>query len=377
MTTSAYRHNAAMSRTAIEIETPAELADHVARGSLRHCWVQSVDLAPVAHELSGQVEVAGAVFLGCPAPDGLAERLRAAGALVFPELPQLPVNPYRSSLYTAAELYGTDGYAASPDAVAYAWTRRHLPVPGIAEELAMALHDHAVTDALGDLLDGIEPDRLVGIMGGHAVARDDPAYREAALLSRHLTRSGKLVLTGGGPGAMEAANLGARLAGLPDGALDDALARLGTVPGFRPSVDAWAGSGFDLLAALGDGAGGRSVAIPTWFYGHEPPNVFATDIAKYFTNAIREDVLLRRCRGGICYLPGAAGTVQEVFQAVTGNYYAEDEAEIAPLVLVGEEHWTQRLPVWPLLQALGRDRAMGRHVHLVPDAAAAGAILLG
>jgi len=37
-----------------------------------------------------------------------------------------------------------------------------------------------------------------------------------------------------------------------------------------------------------------SSPIPTWFYGHEPPDVFASAIAKYFSNALREDVVPRR-----------------------------------------------------------------------------------
>jgi hypothetical protein len=37
-----------------------------------------------------------------------------------------------------------------------------------------------------------------------------------------------------------------------------------------------------------------SSPIPTWFYGYEPPDVFASAMAKYFSNALREDVLLRR-----------------------------------------------------------------------------------
>ena len=57
-------------------------------------------------------------------------------------------------------------------------------------------------------------------------------------------------------------------------------------------------------------------------------------VAKYFRNAIREDVLLEVCRGGIVFLPGAAGTVQEVFQAACTNYYA-DEADVAPMLFVG------------------------------------------
>ena len=62
-------------------------------------------------------------------------------------------------------------------------------------------------------------------------------------------------------------------------------------------------------------------------------------VAKYFRNAIREDVLLQVCRGGIVFLPGAAGTVQEVFQAACSNYYAE-AADVAPMVFVGREYWT-------------------------------------
>ena len=56
--------------------------------------------------------------------------------------------------------------------------------------------------------------------------------------------------------------------------------------------------------------------------------MFATSIAKYFSNALREDVLLSRARGGIIYLPGAAGTVQEIFQAVTPNYYGDAATQI-------------------------------------------------
>ena len=114
--------------------------------------------------------------------------------------------------------------------------------------------------------------------------------------------------------------------------------------------------------------GGPSVGIPTWFYGHEPPNPFATLIAKYFQNAVREDTLLHRCNAGIVFLPGAAGTVQEIFQDACENYYAP-RAAVAPMILLGREHWTRELPAWDLLRALadGRehDHAMTRAIHLV------------
>jgi predicted Rossmann-fold nucleotide-binding protein len=145
---------------------------------------------------------------------------------------------------------------------------------------------------------------------------------------------------------------------------------LAAAPTYRPSVTRWAEAAFAVRERFaGDG---ESTGIPTWFYGHEPPNAFASAIAKYFQNALREDSLLRRCDAGVVFLPGAAGTVQEVFQDACENYYA-DGASVAPMVLVGRSYWTDQLPVWRLLETLARDRAMEQQVHLVdtPDDALA------
>ena len=204
--------------------------------------------------------------------------------------------------------------------------------------------------------------RLVGMMGGHTLRRGSAGYAAAAHLARALAGDGLSVCTGGGPGAMEAANLGAYLAGSEVEALDKAIDLLGSAPGFRPSVTEWARAAFEVLARWPDGT--TSLGIPTWHYGHEPPNVFATHIAKYFKNAIREDVLLHVCTAGTVFLPGAGGTVQEMFQDACENYYA-DPARVAPMVLVGREYWTETLPAWPLLRALARGRAMEPAVHLV------------
>ena len=66
------------------------------------------------------------------------------------------------------------------------------------------------------------------------------------------------------------------------------------------------------------------------------------------------------------FLPGAGGTVQEVFQDACENYYA-DESSVAAMVLVGRNYWTETLPAWPLLQSLARGRTMEDRVHLVDD----------
>ena len=217
--------------------------------------------------------------------------------------------------------------------------------------LLRAIHDDSMSDALDELVDGRS---VVGVMGGHATPRGTPPYAAAASLGQALARAGFLVATGGGPGAMEAANLGAFCR--DRSVLDEALGRLAAVPSFTADVTAWAGLALQVRADVAPPAGAAptSLGVPTWFYGHEPPGVFVDGLAKFFSNAVREDGLLARCSAGVIVLPGAAGTVQEVFQAATRLYYAE--APPPPLVLVGRQHWTEVVPVWETLSALGADR---------------------
>lgn len=357
-----------------DIETLAQFDDIVARGGdLSAAALQSLDLRSRETALLA-CSVEGALFLGCELGAAAANDLRDRGALLFPRIPDSPLNPYRASLYRASNLYDSfpgGTYEDSFDARAYRWTQ----TAGSSFEgtLVPALHDHAISDALDEFLAANGSRRMVGVMGGHAMRRDSREYASTAALGMSLARSGFLVATGGGPGAMEAANLGARL--LPHGeeALVDALKMLAPVPSFRPSIDDWVRSAFDVRERFA--GGGDTLGIPTWFYGHEPPNAFATHIAKYCSNALREDVLLQRCTGGLVYLPGAAGTVQELFQAVTRNYYAADHAGITPLVLVGVRQWTRALPAWQLLQSLAAGRHMAGDIALVETVEEAGAWL--
>jgi predicted Rossmann-fold nucleotide-binding protein len=147
---------------------------------------------------------------------------------------------------------------------------------------------------------------------------------------------------------------------------------LARTPSYRPDVGAWVAAAFEVIDTVTDPA--STLGIPTWHYGHEPSNAFATAIAKYFRNATREAILLEVCDAGIVFLPGAAGTVQEVFQDACENYYA-DESSVAPMVLVGAGYWTEELPVWPLLQALAKGRAMESRLHLVDTVEEAAALV--
>ncbi|MEU4129000.1 LOG family protein [Streptomyces wuyuanensis] len=345
-----------------EIETLEEFDQVVARrGSLAGHRVQSVDLTGRTLALLSS-DTTAAAFLGCAMEPDATAKVRADGALVFPPLPDLPFDPYRGLLYTPDELFdGLDdgGYENTPDALAYDWFQLTKADRDIYASMLRALHDDAVSDALDELLHGVP---VVGVMGGHAMSRGTDEYAGAARLGRALARTGLTVATGGGPGAMEAANLGAYAAPHPDEMLDEALELLAKTPSFIPSVTDWAAAAFEVRSRWP--RGGDSVGIPTWFYGHEPPNPFAGHIAKYFANATREDGLLARCTAGVVFLPGAAGTLQEIFDNATPNYY-ESRGEPTPMVLVDRAHWTERLPAWPLLRSLAEGRAMETRIALV------------
>jgi predicted Rossmann-fold nucleotide-binding protein len=348
------------------VDTLARFDELVAAGATRmRGWrVQDVDLRHRTDALQS-LDPSGAVLLGCDLEDQARRYLLDGGALLFPDLPELPFDAYRIGLYSPDELYsGVERapYRKTLDARVYEWSRRRS---NATHRMAQALHDHAIDEALDDFLGGA---RTVGVMGGHQAARGDEGYAQAARLGRGLCSAGLVVATGGGPGAMEAANLGAYLAGYDDEALGQALDLVSAVPTFRPSVTAWVRAAFAVRRRWPTGQ--DSVGIPTWFYGHEPPNAFASQIAKYFRNSQREDTLLHRCDAGIIFLPGAAGTVQEVFQDACENYYA-DEPAVNPMVLVGERYWTERLPAWQLLRALAAGRVMVGRVHLVDDVDAA------
>jgi predicted Rossmann-fold nucleotide-binding protein len=277
-----------------------------------------------------------------------------------------PADPGRDGLYSPDELYDATPYAASLDSRAYAWAiEEHSP----ESLLSRALHDEGIDQALGRWC---APRNLVGVMGGHAALRGSEEYADAARLGRLLGAATHTVATGGGPGAMEAANLGASLAGADGAALDEALGVLAAVPSFHPSIDDWIATARRVKERWPDPD--PTLGVPTWHFGREPPNLFATAIAKYFRNAQREAILLQICDAGIVFLPGVGGTVQEIFQDACENFYAADD-KVAPMVLVGRRYWTETLPVWPLLSALARGRAMEANVHLVDTVEEAAALV--
>jgi predicted Rossmann-fold nucleotide-binding protein len=269
----------------------------------------------------------------------VALKLQRHGAIVVPELGgDRPFRVHPPHLYSYEDLVETGLDAAVRSYFEATRRRRGDPDPELPiEAIAQRLHDTAMSDAIWDLVrpEGERPRRVAGIMGGHRARRDEPGYRHATELGYGLTAAGLMVATGGGPGIMEAGNLGAYLTRAGDrGAIDRALATLARAPSVEhPGYGAAAD---EAHAEHAGGSGGVSLAIPTWLYGHEPVGRFATHIAKYFANSIREDGLLRVAGAGIVFAPGGAGTVQEIFQDLAVNAYSAAE-ERAPMVFLGAE----------------------------------------
>src|SRR5262249_7868866 len=158
---------------------------------------------------------------------------------------------------------------------------------------------------------------VVGIMGGSRTIAADPNYRRVVRLTAELTRRGYLVVGGGGLGIMEAANLGAYLADCSEADRDDAVDALAAAPPYAEHSAGYIGVEVDIRERFAPG--GQSLAIPTWVNAGEPISQFASHIAKYFSNSIREDGLLAVATGGIVFAPGGAGTMPGGFHGAPPN----------------------------------------------------------
>src|SRR5262249_40437873 len=146
-------------------------------------------------------------------------------------------------LYTSAELLEgfssehTFGFTTTFDfSVFRAFAKDGGAVPktlGIRRR--QAEHDASIGDGLRRFLKSHERP-LVGIMGGHSVARDDAPYRDLALLAAHLAEHNYLIVTGGGPGIMEAAHFGVAFSGANAAKFEEALTILKGAARF-PNLD--------------------------------------------------------------------------------------------------------------------------------------------
>jgi uncharacterized protein (TIGR00730 family) len=154
----------------------------------------------------------------------------------------------------------------------------------------------------------------VAIFGSARVAASDPMYRAARRVGRLLAESGLAVITGGGPGIMEAANRGAHEAG-----------------------------GCSV---------GCNIELP-----HEQDTNAYVDIAinfRYFF--VRKTMFVKYSEGFIIF-PGGFGTMDELFEALT--LIQTGKIRDFPLLLFGSYYW-QGLMDWlkgPMLRESKIDAA--------------------
>ena len=335
-----------------QIKTNLELAQLLSQPEqeLRRIAFQNVCFTDV-EELSLKHFYRECLFLSCRLPMGLKRQSR--DCLFLPNMGETFGFP--NHLYSPSELYEgfnpevPESYEKCYDGRVY----RHYIKKGknktdFKETLARTLHDHSISDCLQEFLSHFDEHKLVGVMGGHGLSRLDQAYIQVVKLSKRLAEQGFLMITGGGPGAMEATHLGAWMAGRSEGDLQEALSMLSVAPLYTDRL--WLSSAWQVVKRFPN-QGYASLGVPTWLYGHEPSTPFATHIAKYFDNSIREDGILTISKGGIIYTPGSAGTLQEVFQEAVQNHYLTF-GYASPMIFMGKQFWTEEVPVWPLITTL-------------------------
>jgi uncharacterized protein (TIGR00730 family) len=153
------------------------------------------------------------------------------------------------------------------------------------------IHDELARgfDALGHIMRG------VSIFGSARTPPDDPRYALARDIGRKLGEAGFAVITGGGPGIMEAANRGARDAG-------------------ACSV-------------------GLNIELPF----EQAPNPYQ-DIELTFHYFFTRKIMFVRYATGFVVFPGGFGTLDELFEALV--LVQTHKIRSFPVVLVGTEWWS-------------------------------------
>lgn len=164
---------------------------------------------------------------------------------------------------------------------------------------ALTVHESwRIFRIMAEFVDAIETLSEVGnavtIFGSARVTPDDPYYAKAELLGRYLARAGFAVITGGGPGIMEAANKGAAE------------------------------------------AGGKSVGMNIRLPFEQKPNPYANVHIDYKYFFIRKVMFIKYAVAYVI-LPGGFGTMDELFEALT--LIQTRRIKSFPVILMGGDFW--------------------------------------
>lgn len=158
----------------------------------------------------------------------------------------------------------------------------------------------AIFKIMGEFVNGFERMSSIGpcvtIFGSARTKPDDKYYKLAVRIAQKITQHGYGIITGGGPGIMEAGNKGAHLAG-------------GT------SV-------------------GLNIDLP--FEQHDNPYIDGDKSLDFDYFFVRKVMFVKYSQGFVV-MPGGFGTLDELFEAIT--LIQTNKIDKFPIILVGSEFW--------------------------------------
>ena len=176
---------------------------------------------------------------------------------------------------------------------------------------------------LAEFVEGFDALAAVGkavtIFGSARVREDDPYYAKARELAGLLAKEGFAVITGGGPGIMEAANRGCHEAG-----------------------------GLSI---------GCNIELP-----HEQSVNAYVDLGVEFRYFFARKTMFVKYADGFAIFPGGFGTLDELFESVT--LIQTGKIRHFPVVLIGTEYWAGLLE-WLRSEAVGRGAVSPQDMDLV------------
>ena len=163
---------------------------------------------------------------------------------------------------------------------------------------ALAEDSGRMVRILGEFVQGFEEladiGKAVTIFGSARLKEDSDTYKKTRQLAGQLAKQGYTIVTGGGPGIMEAANRGAM------------------------DVD------------------GRSVGLNIDLPHEQAPNPYLTDSVDFKYFFVRKVMLVKYSTACVIF-PGGFGTLDELFEALT--LIQPHKIKPFPVYLVGVEYW--------------------------------------
>ncbi|MFH1745665.1 MAG: TIGR00730 family Rossman fold protein [Planctomycetota bacterium] len=151
---------------------------------------------------------------------------------------------------------------------------------------------------MAELVEGIDVMSRIGpaisIFGSARTTPDNPFYQQATALTARLVQANFAIITGGGPGIMEAANKGA----------------------------------FE--------AGGKSVGLNIWLPMEQEANDFQNVSIDFHYFFVRKVMFVKYAIGMVCF-PGGFGTMDEFFESMT--LIQTEKIRPMQVVLIGKSFW--------------------------------------